>query len=124
MSLFVASIGFGLVTAAVLAIAAVGFTLQFSVTNVLNLAFGAVMILSAYLAYLLNTHGVSVWYGLIVAIAAGAVVSVLINTGVYSPFQRRGVSPITMVIVSLGMTLIIEFGVQAITAAGRPSHTE
>jgi len=37
VSLFVASLGFGLVTAAVLAIASVGFTLQFSVTNVLNL---------------------------------------------------------------------------------------
>ena len=44
MSLFVASIGFGLVTAAVLALAAVGFTLQFAVTNVLNLAYGGVMI--------------------------------------------------------------------------------
>ena len=123
MSLFVASIGFGLVTAAVLAIASVGFTLQFSVTNVLNLAFGAVMILSAYLAYLLNTHGVSVWYGLIVAIAAGAVVSVLINSVVYTPFQRRGASPITMVIVSLGMTLIIEFGVEAVAGGVPVSYT-
>jgi len=123
VSLFVASIGFGLVTAAVLAIASVGFTLQFSVTNVLNLAFGAVMILSAYLAYLLNTHGVSVWYGLIVAIAAGAVVSVLINSVVYTPFQRRGASPITMVIVSLGMTLIIEFGVEAVAGGVPVSYT-
>ena len=40
MSVFVASIGFGLVTAAVLALASVGFTLQFAVTNVLNLAYG------------------------------------------------------------------------------------
>jgi branched-chain amino acid transport system permease protein/neutral amino acid transport system permease protein len=114
VSLFIASIGFGLVTAAVLAIASVGFTLQFSVTNVLNLAFGAVMILCAYLAYLLNSHGVSVWLGLIVAIAAGAAVSMLMNGVVYTPFQRRGASPITMVIVSLGMTLIIEFGVEAV----------
>ena len=40
VSVFVASIGFGLVTAAVLALASVGFTLQFAVTNVLNLAYG------------------------------------------------------------------------------------
>jgi branched-chain amino acid transport system permease protein/neutral amino acid transport system permease protein len=33
------AIGFGLVTASILALAAVGFTLQFAVTNVLNLAF-------------------------------------------------------------------------------------
>jgi len=119
VSLFIASVGFGLVTAAVLAIAAVGFTLQFGVTDVLNLAFGAVMILGAFLAYYVNSHGISVWYGLVIAMAAGAVVSVVINSVVYTPFQRRGASPITMVIVSLGITLIIEFGVEAV-AGGVP----
>ena len=123
MSVFLASIGFGLVTASVLAIAAVGFTLQFGVTDVLNLAFSAVMILGAFVAYLLNSHGISVWYGLIVSMVAGAVVSVLINSVVYTPFQRRGASPITMVIVSLGMTLIIEFGVEAVAGGVPVSYT-
>jgi branched-chain amino acid transport system permease protein/neutral amino acid transport system permease protein len=123
VSLFLASIGFGLVTASVLAIASVGFTLQFGVTDVLNLAFGAVMIFSAFVAYLLNENGISVWIGLVVAMAAGAVVSVLLNSVVYTPFQRRGASPITMVIVSLGMTLIIEFGVQALAGGTSVSYT-
>jgi branched-subunit amino acid ABC-type transport system permease component len=116
VSLFVASLGYGLVTASVLALASVGFTLQFGVTDVLNLAFGAVMIFSAFAAYIVNISGVSVWAGMVVAMAAGSVLSVLLNAVVYTPFQRRGTSPITMVIVSLGMTLIIEFSVQA--AAG------
>ena len=123
MSLFLASVGFGLITASVLAIASVGFTLQFGVTDVLNLAFGAVMIFSAFVAYLVNTNGVSVWIGLLVAMAAGSLLSVLLNSGVYSPFQRRGASPITMVIVSLGMTLIIEFGVQALAGGTAVSYT-
>jgi branched-subunit amino acid ABC-type transport system permease component len=123
VSLFIASVGFGLVTAAVLAIAAVGFTLQFGVTDVLNLAFGAVMILGAFLAYYVNSHGISVWYGLVIAMAAGAVVSVVINSVVYTPFQRRGASPITMVIVSLGITLIIEFGVEAVAGGVPVSYT-
>ncbi len=119
MTLFLASVGFGLVTASVLAIASVGFTLQFGVTDVLNLAYGAVMILGAFLAYLLNENGISVWLGLLVSMAACSVVSVLLNSVVYTPFQRRGASPVTMVIVSLGMTLIIEFGVAAV-AGGVP----
>ena len=123
VSVFVASIGFGLVTAAVLAIAAVGFTLQFGVTDVLNLAFGAIMILGAFLAYLVNSHGVSVWLGLLLATAVCSVVSVLINSAVYTPFQRRGASPITLVIVSLGMTLIIEFGVEAVAGGIPVSYT-
>jgi branched-subunit amino acid ABC-type transport system permease component len=123
VTIFLASFGFGLVTASVLAIAAIGFTLQFGVTDVLNLAFGAVMIAGAYIAYLINSHGVSVWIGLVVAVAACSAGSVLLNAGVYTPFQRRGASPITMVIVSLGMTLIIEFGVQAIAGGTSVSYT-
>src|ERR1700747_1687009 len=123
MSLFLASFGFGLVTAAVLAIAAVGFTMQFAVTDVLNLAYGAVMIASAFVAYALNQAGVNVWIALLAAAAAGAVGAVLLNQGIYTPFQRRGSAPITMVIVSLGMTLIIEFGLQAIVGGTSVSYT-
>ncbi len=123
MSLFVASLGFGLVTAAVLAIASVGFTLQFAVTDVLNLAYAAIMIFGAYIAYAVNQAGLSVWLGLLVAVAACSLISVLLNVGVYAPFQRRGSAPITMVIVSLGMTLIIEFGVQAVTGGTAVSYT-
>jgi branched-subunit amino acid ABC-type transport system permease component len=93
------------------------------VTDVLNLAYGAVMIAGAFLAYLLNSHGVNVWISLVVAVAACAAGSVLLNAGVYAPFQRRGTAPITMVIVSLGMTLIIEFGVQALEGGTSVSYT-
>jgi branched-chain amino acid transport system permease protein/neutral amino acid transport system permease protein len=120
---FLASLGFGLVTAAVLAIAAIGFTMQFAVTGVLNLAYGAVMIAAAFIAYAVNRTGASVWAGLAAAAAAGAVGSLLLNRGIYTPFQRRGTSPIAMVIVSLGMTLIIEFSVQAIVGGTNVSYT-
>jgi branched-chain amino acid transport system permease protein/neutral amino acid transport system permease protein len=123
MTLFLASFGFGLVTASVLAISAIGFTLQFGVTDVLNLAYGAVMIAGAFLAYVLNQAGLNVWLGLVVAVIACSIGSVLLNAGIYAPFQRRGASPITMVIVSLGMTLIIEFGVQAIAGGTSVSYT-
>ena len=123
MTIFVASVGFGLITSAVLAIAAVGFTLQFAVTDVLNLAFAAIMTAGAFIAYWINQAGVSVWLALIVAMAACSALSVLLNFLVYAPFQRRGSSPITIVIVSLGMALIIEFGVQAIVGGVNVSYT-
>lgn len=122
MSLFLASVGFGLVTAAVLAIAAVGFTMQFAVTDVLNLAYGAVMIASAFVAYAVNQAGASVWIGALAAAAAGSAGSVLLNQAIYTPFRRRGSAPVTMVIVSLGMTLIIEFGLQAIVGGTSVSY--
>jgi len=123
MNIFVASVGFGLITSAVLAIAAVGFTLQFAVTDVLNLAFAAVMTAGAFTAYWLNQHGVTIWLALLVAMAACSALSVLLNLVVYAPFQRRGSSSITIVIVSLGMALIIEFGIQAIVGGVNVSYT-
>ncbi|MCU1654438.1 MAG: natD [Pseudonocardia sp.] len=122
MTLLLASLGFGLVTAAVLAIAAVGFTLQFAVTDVLNLAYGAVMILSAYVAYALNRAGVTIWIGVLAAALTGAIVSLALNRGVYTPFKRRGTTPIALVIVALGMTLILEFGLQAVIGADSVSY--
>jgi branched-subunit amino acid ABC-type transport system permease component len=123
VSLFLASVGFGLITSAVLAIASVGFTLQFAVTDVLNLAFAAVMTAGAFVAYWVNQAGVSVWIGLAAAMAACSVLSVLLNLVVYAPFQRRGSSPITLVIVSLGMALIIEFGIQAVVGGVNVSYS-
>jgi branched-chain amino acid transport system permease protein/neutral amino acid transport system permease protein len=123
MTIFAASVGFGLITAAVLAIAAVAFTLQFAVTDVLNLAFAAIMTAGAFIAYWINQAGVSVWLAVIVAMAACSALSVLLNLFVYAPFQRRGSSPITIVIVSLGMALIIEFGIQAIVGGVNVSYT-
>ena len=122
MSLFVESIGFGLLTAAVLALAAVGFTLQFAVTNVLNLAYSGVMIVAAYAAYAVNQAGVSIWIGALAAIAAGSLLSLLLNNGVYRPFQRRGTPPVSMVIVSLGMLLILVFGTQAVAGPTNVSY--
>ena len=125
MSLFIESIGFGLITASVLAIAAVGFTVQFGVTDVLNLAYASVMICSAYVAYLINQlgHGQSIWLGMVVAAAFGAVVSLVLNKYIYAPFQRRGTSPVAVVIVSLGVLLIIEYLVQAFEGAANISYT-
>jgi branched-chain amino acid transport system permease protein/neutral amino acid transport system permease protein len=122
VSVSIASIGFGLVTAAVLALASVGFTLQFAVTNVLNLAYGGVMIVAAYAAYALNERGVNIWISAPAAIVIGAVVSVLLNNLIYTPFARRGTTPIALVIVALGMTLILEFGTQALAGPTNVSY--
>ena len=52
LSTLVPAIGFGIVTASILAVAGVGFTLQFGVTNILNLAYGDIMTAAAFVAYL------------------------------------------------------------------------
>ncbi len=107
MSLLIAAFGFGLVSMAVIALAAVGFTMQFGITNMINLAYGEVMIASAFVAYYLNQARVSVWIAMLGGAAFGAVFSFLINRFVYAPFQRKGTALLGMVIVSLAVSLMI-----------------
>ena len=91
----------------VIALAAVGFTMQFGITNMINLAYGQVMIASAYVAYYFNRAGVTIWAGMIAGAVFGAVFSFLLNRFVYAPFQRKGTSLLGMVIVSLAVSLMI-----------------
>ncbi|HWG65016.1 MAG TPA: branched-chain amino acid ABC transporter permease [Streptosporangiaceae bacterium] len=107
MNPFIQYVGFGIVTAAILAIAAVGFTLQYAVTNVLNLAYGAIMTIGALAAYTVNHAGASIWIALLAGGASSAVISVALSRGVFEPFKRRGLHMFGMVIVTIALDLFI-----------------
>jgi len=107
-SILVPSIGFGLVTASILALAAVGFTLQYAVTNVLNLAYGDLMTASAYVGYFVNHHGGSIAESLLAGAAFGAVSAYLLNRLLCTPFLRRGTSFGGLVIVTLSVGIIVQ----------------
>jgi len=122
LAIFMSSLGFGLITAAVLAIATVGFTMQFAVTNVLNLAYGAVMINSAFVTYWFNHHNLSIWISIFFGIASGSFISWCLNRFIYTPFQKRHSAAITIVIVSLGVDLVGTYVLQAIVGGGYFSY--
>jgi branched-subunit amino acid ABC-type transport system permease component len=114
MSIILPAIGFGLITASILAIAAVGFTLQFGATNVLNLAYADTMTASAFIAYMITHAGLSIWVALIAGIVFGAIVSATLNRFVYVPYVRRGTKLFGMVILTIAVSIIIQFGLMAI----------
>ena len=109
-STLVSAIGFGVVLASIIAIAAMGFTIQFGLTNVLNLSFGAVMTVAAFSAYLANRHGVGGWSDLAVGGAAGAVLTLVLGRGIFKPYARRGARLFEMMMVTLGLSLIVNAG--------------
>jgi branched-subunit amino acid ABC-type transport system permease component len=113
----VPAIGFGIVTASILAVAGVGFTLQFGVTNILNLAYGDIMTAAAFVAYLVTSAGLSVWLALVTGAAFGSVFSVLLNRYIYTPFVRRGTRLFGMIIVTIAASLILQNGLLAIFGA-------
>lgn len=114
MQSLVLYIGFGLVTASILCIGAVSFTLQFGISNLFNLAFGATMTAAAFIAYVCNTAGLSIWVSLVLGSLSGSLLSFLLNRGIYLPFRRRATSRFTIIMVTLGVGIIIQYGIEAI----------
>ena len=113
MNQFIAAIGFGVVTSSILALGAVGFTLQFGVTNVLNLAYADVMIATAFIAYLVAHAGGDLVVTFIVGTLFGAVASAVLNRALFSPFIRRGTGPFGMIVVAIGVSVMLENGLLA-----------
>ncbi len=114
MDLALSSLGFGIITASTLLPAAVGFTLQFSATGVLNIAFGAQMTLAAFIAYLFTQAGLSIWVAMVLAGLFGAVTSALLNRCLLTPFIRRGTTFFGMVVVTIAVALLVEYAVELI----------
>jgi branched-chain amino acid transport system permease protein/neutral amino acid transport system permease protein len=117
MNLLVPAVGFGLVTASILALAGVGFTLQFSVTNILNLAYGDIMTAAAFVGYLVTSAGLGIWAALAAGAVFGAGFSALLNRCLYAPFIRHGMRLFGMIIVTIAVSLIVQNGLLAIWGA-------
>lgn len=114
--------GFGLVTASILCLGAVSFTLQFGISNLFNLAFGATMTAAAFVAYVCNAAGLNIWVSLVLGSLSASLLSFLLNRGIYIPFRRRATSMFTMIMVTLGVGIIIQYAIEAIWGADNRSY--
>lgn len=115
MTIAVGVVAFGLLTAALLSVGSVGFSLQFGVTNVLNLAYGSVMTSAIYIVYVttVSLH-LPLAAGVVVAGAWGAFFSWVLSVLIVNPYVRRGTSLFAMAMVTIGVGLIIQFSLEAI----------
>lgn len=115
MHLFVQTLGFGVVTASIIAIGAMGFTIQFGLTNVLNLSYGAIMTVAAFIAYLAEKARINIWIGLILGGLTGAALTIALGKTVFKAYARRGTRLFEMVMVTLALGLVIEYAVDAVS---------
>ncbi len=121
MQLIIEAIGFGIATGAVIALGAVGFSVQFGISNILNITYGALMTLAAYVGYVLITHGVNAWLALVLGALVVGAVSVVYHRVLLAPLVRRGTRAIAMVIVTVSAGIILQYVIVAI--AGPDSHS-
>jgi branched-chain amino acid transport system permease protein len=102
------TLGFGIVTAAILALSAVAFTLEYGVTNVANVSHGEILTVSAYAAYLVHRQTGSALAAAIGAAVTGGLVALAMYLAVIGPFIRFGATPTVVFIATLGVSFMIQ----------------
>ncbi len=102
------TLGFGIVTASILALSAVAFTLEYAVTNVANISHGEILTCGAYAAYLVHQRTGSAVAAAIAAAVVGGLVALAMYSSVIGPFIRFGASPTVVFIATLGISFVIQ----------------
>jgi branched-chain amino acid transport system permease protein len=89
------------------ALLALGLTLVFSVMNLINFAYGMMLVWSAYIAMALINGGVPFALMVPLCILFATALSMLIGRVAFRPFI--GAPPITLLITSFGVLLVIQY---------------
>lgn len=102
-SLFVAGLKLG----AVIALSAVGLSLIYAVTGLVNFAHGEMVTLGAVLAYYFHTSPAGPGWPLVVAAIPAILISAgfgwVQDRGLWRPLRKRGMGVISMMVVSIGL---------------------
>ena len=108
MSVALLTLGFAVVTASILALSAVAFTLEYAVTNVANISHGEILTVGAYAAYLVHQRTGNAVAAAVAAALAGGLVALAMYSSLIGPFIRFGASPTVVFIATLGMSFVIQ----------------
>lgn len=117
----------GAVLGSIYALGAIGVTLIFGILRFAHFAHGDVMTLGAFVSFLLAL--LFAHYGVVTPIPTGfvvlplamvitAVLALGIDKGFYAPLRKRGAKPVTLLIASIGVTLMIQGLIRLFFGAG------
>ena len=122
MSIFIAAIGFGLASGAVIAVASLGFTLQFGLSNTLNIAYGGFITLAAFLGYGLIQLGLGPWTTMAAIAAVIGLASVLYYRLFIRSLIRRSIGLGPLAIATAAALIFIEYAVVAVAGTDVKSY--
>jgi branched-chain amino acid transport system permease protein len=107
MTLIIEAVITGLLTGGVYALMASGLTLVFGVMDIINVGQGALVILGAYLSYVLEQYlHIDLFLGLLITIPVMFVLGLLIEWLFIRPIKRD--RTMLSILVTFGMALVIE----------------
>lgn len=106
------AVGFGLVTAAIIALSTVALSLQYSVTNIPNFAHGELMTLGAYGAFVVQKNvSDNVILQAVAAALIGGFFAWAMNRFIIQPFTRRKARNLVLFILTLAVSLVYQNGI-------------
>ncbi|MGH3666175.1 MAG: ABC transporter permease subunit [Egibacteraceae bacterium] len=106
LQLFVEGIKFGLI----IAMTAVGLSLIFGTTGLVNFAHGELVTFGALAAHFFNvTLGVHLIPAAILAIIVGGLAAGALDRGLWKPLRGRGTGLIAMLVISIGLSLVLRY---------------
>lgn len=101
----------GIEYGAVIAISALGLSLVFGTTRLINFAHGELVTIGAVVAFFFNAAaagpGVHLIIAALLAIVAGALVGGGLEFGLWRPLRNRGTGRINLFIISIGLSLLL-----------------
>jgi branched-subunit amino acid ABC-type transport system permease component len=102
-----------LITAAELGIIAIGLTMTFSILRFANFSHASMAVIGAYIAYTLNVPlGWPLWLAFLVSMLSMGCFGIVVDRVIFRALRNTG--DLTPMIASLGLSLAIQYSVQAI----------
>ena len=124
----------GVVLGSIYAVGAIGVTLIFGILRFAHFAHGDMMTMGAFIAFLLAMAATALgittpvvptgFLVLPLAMILAAIIALGLDKGFYAPLRKRGARPVTMLIASIGVTLIIQGVIRLFFGSGTYSFFE
>ncbi|MDF2980553.1 MAG: high-affinity branched-chain amino acid transport system permease protein LivH [Devosia sp.] len=124
----------GVVLGSIYAVGAIGVTLIFGILRFAHFAHGDMMTMGAFIAFLLAMAATALgittpvvptgFLVLPLAMILAAIIALGLDKGFYAPLRKRGARPVTMLIASIGVTLIIQGMIRLFFGSGTYSFFE
>lgn len=105
------SIFIGLLEASPLILAAMGFTLIFYLNGFMNIAYAESITFGAYFAIFFNVAlGMHFYAAIAPSMLLSGAMSVAVYLAIFRPAMNRGVGPTEMIILSVGVSFLLRYG--------------
>lgn len=97
----------GLSLGSVYAIIALGYTMVYGISKMLNFAHGDIIMVGAYVSFIMSVHlGMNGWVALLIAMAVCTCLGVLIERLAYRPL--RGTGSLAVLITAIGVSYFLQ----------------